>query len=634
MPVTPSGTPSPIEDDDTDTHDRTATSVLEAAVRGCRRAFVSIGAFTFAINLLVLTVPVYMVQVFDRVMTSRSVDTLLVLSIAAILAFAVMAALVLVRSRMMVQMGTWLDETLGPTVFSAGLVPQSGRPQTGPQAVRDLAQVRGFLTGSAVFTLLDAPWVPLFIGVIFLLHPLLGLTATLGAAVLFGIAYLNEVSTRQPLAQASGSWAAAMAAADCVTRQGEAVTGLGMNTALQRWWSVRSVRIVASQAEASDRAGLLMAISRFVRMALQILVLGLAAWLVVGQELGAGAMVAASILLGRALAPVEQSIGVWRQLVGARAAFQRIREALARTDSQPRQAELPRPAGTLIAQRVSFAHDGADQPLFRDLSFTLKAGEMLAVVGPSGAGKSSLVRLLLGISEPGSGRVRLDGVDLHGWNADERGRHIGYVPQSIELLPGSIRANISRFRDGPAERVMQAARAVGIHEAVLRLPDGYDTVVGGPHDLLSAGMRQRVALARALYGEPRLLILDESYSNLDAEGAEALMSVLTRAKAAGATIVLVAHRPSMIARADRILHIDGGLWRVVDRASRPDLTVVAPSSAPGTDGNGDKAEKPARAPARPRKGAAGGKGKTAKPRVSRTRKPPVDADTDAKTTKA
>lgn len=577
-----------------------SSPLLERVMRACRRALVGVGAFSFVINALMLTIPIYMIQVFDRVMTSRSEDTLWVLSTAALGAFALMGLIDLVRSRLLVRIGGWLDTELARPLFAAALASPGGRGgESNPgQVLRDLAQVRGFLTGASVFPLLDAPWFPVFVGFIFLMHPLLGAIALFGAALLLGLAIVNDRATRKPLAVANAVQAENMAAVEAMGRQREAIVALGMTPALAAAWTARGERVASSQALASDRAGGFMALSRCIRLSLQILILAIAAVFVIHDQLTAGAMMATSIMFGRALAPVEQAVGVWRQLIDARLAFRRLRATLegAETGAPASVMALPRPTGALDIEAVSCIPPGAREPLFRALSLALAPGEMLGVIGPSGAGKSTLARLLVGLAAPQGGAVRLDGMDVHTWAAADLGPYIGYVPQAVELIPGTIHANIARFTEAEPDAVIAAARAAGIHKLVLKLPLGYDTTVGGAHDILSAGTRQRVALARALFGDPALLILDEPYSNLDAAGLKALMAALAAAKARGVTIVMIAHRPSVIAPADKVLLIEGGMAKLMDRAARAKLNVVeagaaaAPTSRPAaTNGSAELA---------------------------------------------
>lgn len=561
-------------------------SLLHTVTRACRSAFVTVGAFSFCINLLILTVPIYMVQLFDRVMTSRSEDTLLVLTIAAVAAFTVMATLDLIRSRMLVRIGLWLDGKLSPALFVATLAPAAGAGRS-TRCLRDLSQVRTFLTGAGVLTLMDAPWVPLFIGLIFILHPLLGLAAVVGGGLMMGLALLNEVLTRAPLRDANAAAFRGMTAVESMVRQAETAEGMGMGKTLSAWWSTENARALRFQAVASDRAGLVMALSKFVRLVLQVLILGLAALLVVRQELSVGAMIAASIILSRALAPVEQSIGVWRSLVIARMSFRRVKDTLLRAAAESSQMLLPKPAGKLVVSTLAFIPEGLDEPVFSGLSFQVNPGELLGVTGPTGAGKSTLVRLLLGVAKPARGTVRLDGADVFTWNADDLGRHVGYVPQVVELLPGTVRDNIARFSDAPPCQVVEAAKRAGIHELILQFPEGYDTVVGGPADRLSVGTRQRVALARALFGDPTLVILDEPYSNLDADGVGALIGAIHGLKARGATTIIVAHRPSILAHAERVLLLQDGCGKIVKKGARTNLRVFSgadkPAGKPGAD---------------------------------------------------
>ncbi len=573
-------TPEPISN--TRAPGKGAPTVLEDAMRACRRALVTVAAFSFFINLLMLTVPVYMVQVFNRVMTSRSEDTLWVLTAAALMAFAVMAVLDLIRSRILVRIGVWLDGRLGAVAFTAGLDASAADQGGSPQALRDLAHVRNFLTGSNVFPLLDAPWAPLFVAIVFLLHPLLGMIALVGAVLLFAMAFVNEIVTRGPMAAANTSHAGDMALAESLCRQRDAIEALGMIPTMSRWWTSRAGRSVEFQTLASDRAGLLMAASRFIRLALQIAILGFAAMLVIQDQLTMGAMIAASIMLARALSPVEQAVGMWRQLVNARTAFRRLRTTIVNAERGQAGMPLPRPEGMVTVEDSSYVPPGANAPLFANLSVAVTPGEILGVAGASGAGKTTLARMLVGLITPTGGRIRLDGMDVHAWGSDDLGRHTGYVPQVVELLPGTVRENIARFTDVPPEAVIKAAKQAGVHDMIMRLPAGYDTPVGGPNDRLSAGARQRLGLARALFGDPRLLVLDEPYSNLDAAGAEALVTALRLAKEQGATIVIVAHRPSILAHADKIVVLDASGCRLIDRAARERekarLQVVRPSA--------------------------------------------------------
>jgi len=562
--------------------------LLHAVTKACRSAFFTVGAFSFCINLLVLTVPIYMLQLFDRILTSRSEDTLLVLTIAAVAAFAVMAALDLVRSRMLVRIGLWLDGKLNPALFAATLAPTATGAEHSTRCLRDLSHVRTFLTGAGVLTLMDAPWVPLFIGLIYILHPVLGMAAVAGGSLMLALALLNDILTRGPLRDANTAAFRGMTAAECMVRQADAAEGMGMGKNLSEWWSAENARALHFQAVASDRAGTIMALSKFLRLVLQVLILGLAALFVIRQELSAGAMIAASIILSRALAPVEQSIGVWRGLVTARMAFRRVKDALLGADERTRML-MPRPLGKLAVSKLAFIPEGLEEPVFSGLSFQVNPGELLGITGSVGAGKSTLVRLLLGVIKPAQGSVRLDGADVYAWNADDLGRHVGYIPQVVELLPGTIRDNIARFSAAPSEQVIEAAHRAGIHQFILQFPEGYDTVVGGPADRLSVGARQRVALARALFGDPSLVILDEPYSNLDMDGVTALIEAIQGLKARGATTIIVAHRPSILAHAERVLLLQDGCGKIVTTGAHTNLRVFSGTDQPAGKAGADDA---------------------------------------------
>ncbi|MCB2100356.1 MAG: type I secretion system permease/ATPase [Rhodobacterales bacterium] len=547
---------------------------LTDATGAVKRAFVTVGLFSFVLNLLVLAVPFYMIQVFDRVMSSHSRDTLAVLTLGAVVALVAMAALDLVRARILVRMGQWLDARLASPVFRAALHGDDGG-QGAADRVRDLGRVRGFLTGTGIFAILDAPWVPLFVGLIFVLNPVLGLVALAGAVALFGLAYLNDRLTREPLAQATHAARGALAVAGLVGRQADTVRALGMETGLATRWARDNARALDLQARASDRAGLVVSAARFLRLLLQVGLMGLAALLVISGQLSIGAMIAASIILGRALAPVEQAMGTWRGLQAARAAHDRLRRTLEGGRSAKAMATVPDPQGHLDVDGLAFQPVAGHDPVFRGVTFAVEPGSILGVTGASGVGKTTLARMLVGARRPDHGTVRLDGADVAAWSDDALGPHVGYLPQDVELIPGTVRDNIARFTDATPEAVFSAARAAGLHEAILRLPQGYDTPVGGNRDLLSAGMRQRIALARALFGNPRFLVLDEPYSNLDADGVSALTSAMDGLKASGASIVIVAHRPSILARADRVLVLEGGRARLVEKTRRADLTVLS-----------------------------------------------------------
>jgi PrtD family type I secretion system ABC transporter len=533
---------------------------LTATMRGCRRAFGFVGLFSLSINLLLLTVPLYMLQVFDRVLASQSEETLVFLTIIAIGAVLVLGLLELVRSRILVRASRWLEEMLAPAVFERSIAAALyGRPYR-TEALRDLGQLRSFLGGSAIFSLFDAPWVPIYLLVIFLLHPVVGFVALAGAVVLFALAVLNELLTRNPLRTANRDATHGMQRAEATMRNAEVIDAMGMMPGVVASWLSRNGRALEQQILASDRAGTVLALSKFLRLAVQIAVLGAGAFLVVRHELTPGAMIACSILTSRALAPVEQAIGTWKQVIGARTAYGRLKAHFAeakllRATGMP----LPAPSGHLRVEGVTFAYPGTTRTTLKAVSCELLPGEALAIVGPSAAGKSTLARLLIGVWPPNVGAVRLDGADVHAWDRENFGRYVGYLPQDVELFAGTVQENIARLGDARPAAIHQAAQMAGVHEMILRLPRGYDTEIGEGGSILSGGQRQRIALARALLGPPRFLVLDEPNSNLDGSGEEALSNAIAAVKAAGGTVVIIAHRPRMLTHVDKILLLRNGL---------------------------------------------------------------------------
>lgn len=532
---------------------------LERAVKGVRRAFLAVALFSLFINLLTLTIPLYMMQMYDRVVTSGHLDTLLFLTLIAAVALGVMAGLDTVRGRLMVRLSTWFDRELSGAVL-AGAFNDSLRAggMRGAQGLRDLTSVRSFLTGSGIFPLFEAPWVPVFIIIIFMLHPLLGWLSLIGAALVFGFAVLNDLATRKTLQKANSAAMRALYRADAVVRNADVVAAMGMMPDLVNRWGQGNNLALDLQAAASDRANMISSGAKFVRMMLQIGVLGMGAYLVVEHELTGGGMIAASIILGRAMAPIEQSIGAWRSLVAARAAFKSIKELLGRTPPIGEGMSLPTPAGRLSVEGVGFVPTGSREYVIRNLNFALAPGEALGLVGPSAAGKTTLARLLVGSWAPTVGHVRLDGADVATWEGTDRGQHVGYLPQDVELFEGTVRDNIARLKDADDADVVAAAELAGVHEMILRLPDGYDTQIGDAGVKLSGGQRQRIALARAVFGNPRLIVLDEPNASLDSEGEQALMTAIRRLKERGVTLIMIAHRPSILAHVDKLLVMRNG----------------------------------------------------------------------------
>lgn len=528
--------------------------------------------------MLLLAPAIYMLQVYDRVLTSRNETTLVMLTLLVAGLLALEAVLEFVRSRVMIRVGASLDMKLGATVFDAALARHLAARGDGPaQALADLAALRQFLTGRGVFAFFDAPWTPLYLLVIFLLHPWLGVFATGAALVLLALAYVNERLTAPAFAEAGREAAAANAYAAKQLRNAEVIGALGMLRDLRERWFTRQARSLALQAKATDRAGAVGAVSRFARIFLQSVVLGFGALLVLGNELSAGGMIAASILLGRALAPVDLAIGTWRSFVAARAAFARLSDLLASYAAPGQALALPRPRGEVTAEDLALAPPQGGAPILRGVAFNVPAGTLVAIVGPSAAGKSTLARALVGVWKPLAGAVRLDGADVSTWERQELGPWLGYLPQDVELFEGTIAENIARFGTLDAERIVQAAQRAGVHELVLHLPQGYETPVGEGGMALSGGQRQRIALARALYGDPALLVLDEPNANLDDAGDAALLAALRTLKEEKRTAFVVTHRVNVLALADAVMVLAGGTMQAYGprdsvlkvRASKP-----------------------------------------------------------------
>lgn len=537
----------------------TKDKLLEGSFIACRDGFIAIAVFSMFINILVLTAPLYMMQVFDRVLMSRSGETLLMLTAIAAIALLVMAGLEVVRNNLMIRLSHWLDKRLGSATLSAS-VHLSLHTQKDPniQGLRDLATVRTFLTGPGVFPLLDAPWTPIFLAVIFILNPLLGWISLIGAVCLFSLALVNEFNTREPLQQANEASRKAMIQAEASTRNAAAIEAMGMMPNIIQRWDTHNEHSLELQAKASSRSGAISACSKFARMLLQIGIMGAGAWLVIHNEMLPGGMIAASILMGRALSPVEQAIGTWKNLIAARSAYHRVKPLLASAPARGGSMAMPRPKGVLVAEGVAFRYPGAKEPVIRGVNFRLEAGEVLGLIGPSAAGKTTLAQLIVGNLEPNAGSIRLDGVDIAKWESDDRGKYLGYLPQDVELFSGKVRENIARMAEGETDSVIEAAQFAGIHEMVLDLPDGYETEIGHGGSILSGGQRQRVALARSAYGKPCLMVLDEPNASLDNNGEEALLKMIGGLKAQGVTVIIIAHRPNVLQFVDKILVIRDG----------------------------------------------------------------------------
>lgn len=559
---------------------------IKALLSRFRTGWYSVAAFSVAANLLMLAPSLYMLQVYDRVLASGNVFTLVMLSLMIVGLLALMGALDYARSAVIIQIGARFDAALAGRVheaaFQRGL---AGVPANAGQAVNDLNTVRQFLTGSAVFAFFDAPWFPLFLLVMFLFHPWMGTLALAGTIILVALAWLNEQVSCKLLAEAGGLSVRAGVEAEGQLRNAEAIQAMGMLDRLRARWQRLHVGYVRRQGLASQRSAMIASLSKTVRMALQSLVLGQGAWLVLQSHVSAGMMIAGSILMGRVLSPIDQVIGAWRQWAGTRLAWRRLQELLTTYPKPSTGLTLPDPTGALRLEGVTVTPPGAAQPTLVNVSFALEPGQVLGVVGPSGAGKSTLARLVAGVWPARLGTARLDGADLKQWERARLGEWLGYVPQDVELFSGTVAENIARFPgpdsdgEGLARRVIDAARLAGAHDMILALPRGYDTPLGAGGQGLSGGQRQRIALARALFGTPRLVVLDEPNASLDDAGEQALLDALGRLREIGATVVLVTHRPKVLAATTHLLLLRDG--RAQRFGATHDVLRPGPEGAPG-----------------------------------------------------
>lgn len=537
---------------------RPSKNALKEALGACRRGFFIVALFSLGVNVCMLTSPIYMMQLFDRVLSSRSIETLIALLVVATAALAVLGLLDSLRTMVLVRISSWLDRKLGGRLLAAAVTGSLKDAKGGTaQVLRDLGTLRTFLSGSGIFPLMDAPWAPIFLAVMFMLHPYMGWLSVIGAAILFCIAILNEMVTRNMLAEANGAHAQAMRRAEAAVRNADVINGMGMLPNIASRWQGENDKSLDLQARASNMSGGLTALSKFIRFVLQIGVMSLGAYLTLSNDVTPGAMIAGSIIMGRALAPVEQAIGAWKGFVGARASYGRIRDALAPGAREPGMP-LPPPEGKLTAEGITYAHRQGAEPALRNVSFDLEPGEAVALIGPTASGKTTLARILIGNLQPNAGTARLDGMDVAAWDPDDLGQHIGYLPQNIELFDGTVQDNIARMGQADPQAVILAARQAHVHDLILGLSDGYDTEIGDGGAGLSGGQRQRIGLARALYGNPRFIVLDEPNSNLDTDGEDALLRALAHLKQSGATVVLISHRPNLLRFVDKVLVLNKG----------------------------------------------------------------------------
>ncbi|RML36596.1 Alkaline protease secretion ATP-binding protein AprD [Pseudomonas syringae pv. atrofaciens] len=544
----------------TDSMSRSHENNLQLALKACKGSFISVGFFSLFVNALMLVPTLYMIQISGRVVPSSSVPTLLMLTLILTVLMITMGALEWVRSRIMVRISNRLDVLLSRDVYRASFrkALRSGGMDASAQSLNDLTSLRQFLTGNGLFAFFDAPWLPIYTAVMFLFHPWFGWMTVGSAIVLIILAYLNHRFTGKALTEANQQSMVANLVTTKNLRNAEVIESMGMLDTLMARWGVRQRRVLVLQSDASDKGGIVTSISKTFRNWAQSIMLALGAYLVITHQMNPGLMMAGSLLLGRALSPVDQIIGTWKGFVAARVQYTRLSETLEKLHNEPDRMALPDPEGHIQVENLVVTPPGGKNPVIRNISFVTPAGTIVGIVGPSAAGKSTLVRALLGIWPAQHGTVRLDGADISAWDKQKLGPHLGYLPQDIELFEGSISDNIARFAKVDPEKVVLAARTAGVHEMILQLPDGYDTVIGSDGVNLSGGQRQRIGLARAIYGSPRLIVLDEPNSNLDEVGERALSVALQLIKESGATVFIVSHRPNILSRLDRVMVISAG----------------------------------------------------------------------------
>nr|WP_275659655.1 type I secretion system permease/ATPase [Vibrio natriegens] len=515
--------------------------------------------FSLFINLLILSIPLYMLQVYNRVLSSYSIDTLVLLTVIVVAALFTMSIVDIARAQVSKSFGYWMDTKLSVFMLKRSIQYQShtGTSFTS-QVLRDIQNIKGFLSSQAPYPLLDAPWTPLFILFVYLLHPLLGHIALVGSIVLLGLGILNEVLARKIIQESEVKALSQINDAELATQNSNSILAMGMMNAFLEKWQSRMTQVNSLEENVAGKTIYISNLSKFVRSTLQVSLLGGGAWLVIQHEITAGAMIASSILMSRALAPMEQAIGTWRGAMSARNSYQRLKDIDAVIKLDESDMPLPKPQGNYELIGLTYRHFGATEPVLSAISLSIPAGVSVGLIGPSGTGKSTLARLMLGNIKPSAGKVTLDGMEVSTWAAEDRGAHFGYLAQEVELFPGTIRENIARFKDEDPAKVIRAAQLAGCHELILKKNKGYDFVIGERGRGLSGGERQRIALARAIYGEPSIVVFDEANANLDGEGEAAFQRLIAHLKQQGTSIIVIAHNASTLRQMDRLLYLSDG----------------------------------------------------------------------------
>ncbi len=559
-------------------------SDLRRALAACRHSFLTTAFFSLFVNLLMLVPAIYMLAIYDRVLMSGSESTLMMLSLITVFLFVVLGGLEWIRTRVLVVTSARLDEQLGTRVFDAIFTQSlttSGVVATA-QPLNDLLQIRQFLTGPGLLAFFDAPWVPIYVALMFFFHLQFGVVAVLSMLLLVGLALWNEMATRVDLAEANRASIEATQFANRNLRNAEVIEAMGMLPRLRNRWQAKQRQVLALQSQASTKAGLIHALSRTYRLTIQSLVLGLGAYLAIRKEISPGLVISGSILLGRALAPLDQMIAGWRGFLGAREAYRRLDILLGTIPARESRMALPPLRGQIKLEDLVITVPGRTEPIVNGVTLTIEPGTTVALLGPSAAGKSTLARAMLGLYPPVRGRACLDGADIHNWDRTQLGQYIGYLPQDVELLDGTVAENIARFGEIESNRVVEAARLAGIHEMVLTLPQAYDTPLIGGGIGLSAGQQQRIGIARAIYGSPQVVVLDEPNANLDSAGETALLTTIRQLQRDGCTVILVTHRANVLQAVQKIAMIAGGkvtLYGLRDEVLAA-ITQLPPSGVP------------------------------------------------------
>lgn len=532
---------------------------LQTALKGTRPAFLVLLFFSSTINMLMLAPAIYMLQVYDRVLVSKNTTTLLMLTLLIIGIYTVISMIEFARASVMTRLGNRLDVKLNQLVFNAAFKRRIVTGDNNPaQALGDLAQVRQFLSGNSIFALLDIPWTPFYLLIAFLVHPLLGYISVVGILLLFTLTLITELTTKKPIQQAHSLTQSNSSKLNKQLQNSDTIEAMGMLPTLKHHWLEQHSKVLVIQTHIADRTSGLSSLSRFVRILLQSVSLGAGALLVIGGQITPGLMIAASIILGRVLNPVEQVIASWKQFVQFRHAWHQLSTLLKEYPEPKAVLTLPRPKGNISVEGLFAAPPGQKTPTLRNIAFQLDQGEVLGIIGPSASGKTSLAKLLVGVWAPLAGKVRIDGADICHWDKALLGPAIGYLPQEVELFDGSIAQNIARFTQNDSDAIVAAATLAGVHDMILRLPQGYDTPLGANGYQLSGGQRQRIGLARAVYNNPAFIVLDEPNANLDDAGEYALIQAINAVRAQGQTVVIISHRPTLLGVVNKILLLNDG----------------------------------------------------------------------------